>query len=366
MGFGLFAFLGSLRRLNIESTLRCLRRLIFTQQESVAIHSDGFSVLLFLYQKSKKKEGITLKPNNARLTTLVSYPERGTGGNSKYRGNCSPKVIEDLLRFYQPEMVCDYMVGSGTTYDAAAACAIPCHGYDLNGGFDLLNCDIPERSPFTFWHPPYHDIVLYSDVMYKSEDIQNRFGFDPRKSDLSRIPKWEDFVKALNYCCTKQFAALEKGGHMAVLMGDIKRHGKLYSMLAEIAKPGTLEQIIIKAQHNCYTTNQHDYRSTFIPIVHEYIMIVRKDDSLIFPVGYTKSVPVDIRDMHGSTWRDVMVAVMEQHKGTWTLEALYREVEGHTKAKNNSNWKAKIRQTLQRYTTLFRHDGKGQWSLVAA
>ena len=25
------------------------------------------------------------------LTTVVSYPERGEGGNNKYRGNCSPR-----------------------------------------------------------------------------------------------------------------------------------------------------------------------------------------------------------------------------------------------------------------------------------
>jgi len=26
------------------------------------------------------------------LTSVVSYPERGDGGNSKYRGNCSPEI----------------------------------------------------------------------------------------------------------------------------------------------------------------------------------------------------------------------------------------------------------------------------------
>lgn len=34
-----------------------------------------------------------------RLTSIVSYPERGTGGNNRYRGNCSPKLIEDLIGF---------------------------------------------------------------------------------------------------------------------------------------------------------------------------------------------------------------------------------------------------------------------------
>lgn len=305
-----------------------------------------------------------MKRKDAQLTTVVSYPERGEGGNNRYRGNCSPKLIEDLIRFYKPDAICDYMVGGGTTFDAAAACNIHCNGYDLNRGFDLLNCDIPERSTFTFWHPPYHDIVLYSDVMYKASDIQKQYGFDPRTSDLSRIQDWDDFVKAMNYCCMKQFAALEKGGRLAILMGDIKKKGKLYSMLAEIAKPGTLEQIIIKTQHNCVSDRQI-YSGRFIPIVHEYVMVCRKDDTLIFPVQLPKTVNVDIRDMQSSTWRDVIASVMDQRRGPWTLAELYHEMEGHQKAKNNNHWQAKIRQTLQINPKLFQHQGNGCWSLAA-
>lgn len=49
------------------------------------------------------------------LTSIVSYPERGAGGNNRYRGNCSPKLIEDLIGFFRPKEICDYMCGSGTT-----------------------------------------------------------------------------------------------------------------------------------------------------------------------------------------------------------------------------------------------------------
>ena len=44
------------------------------------------------------------------LTSIVSYPERGEGGNNKYRGNCSPKLIEDLIGFFKPSVICDYNV----------------------------------------------------------------------------------------------------------------------------------------------------------------------------------------------------------------------------------------------------------------
>ena len=154
--------------------------------------------------------------------------------------------------------------------------------------------------------------------MYSASDVQKQYGYDPKQSDLSRIQKWEDFVKAMNYAMMKQFTALEKGGRMAVLMGDVKKKGKLYSMLAEIIKPGTLENIIIKVQHNCFSEQIH-YSGSFIPILHEYVMIVRKDNPLLYPILSTKAYQTDIRDMPGPVWRDVVAAVLEQCDGAVPL-----------------------------------------------
>lgn len=304
------------------------------------------------------------KSESRPLTSIVSYPERGEGGNNRYRGNCSPKLIEDLLGFFHPHEICDYMSGSGTTKAAADKLGIGSHLYDLHSGFDIMNCEIPERPEFIFWHPPYWDIVTYSDVMYRAEDVQKQFGYDPRKSDLSRIPDWEAFVAAMNYAMMKQFVALEKGGRMAVLMGDVKKKGCLYSMLSEIVKPGTLENIIIKAQHNCFS-DQIQYSGKFIPILHEYVMIVRKDSPILVPVLAAQSRIVDIRDMKDATWRDVVAAVLEQCSQPVTLTYLYEQIEPHAKAQSNKWWKEKIRQTLQYHPGVFEHHGRGCWSLRA-
>lgn len=212
------------------------------------------------------------KSESRPLTSIVSYPERGEGGNNRYRGNCSPRLIEDLLGFFRPGEICDYMCGGGTTKAAADKLGIGSHLYDLHSGFDIMNCEIPERPEFIFWHPPYWDIVTYSDVMYKASDVQKKYGYDPRQYDLSRIPDWESFVDKMNYAMMKQFSALEKGGRMAVLMGDIKKRGVLYSMLSEIVKPGSLENIIIKAQHNCFS-DKIQYSGKFIPILHEVRLV---------------------------------------------------------------------------------------------
>ena len=297
------------------------------------------------------------------LTSIVSYPERGVGGNNQYRGNCSPKLIEDLVGFFKPTEICDYMCGSGTTKAAAEKMGIRSHLYDLHSGFDIMNCEIKERPEFIFWHPPYWVIIKYSDVMYKARDVEERYGYDPRKFDLSRIQNWDQFVESMNYAMMKQFTALEKGGRMAVLMGDIKKKGKLYSMISEIIKPGTLENIIIKTQHNCFSDNVQ-YNGKFIPILHEYVLIVRKDNPLIIPIIQVKKKDVDIRDMEGASWRDIVAAVLEQHDDAVSLESLYQEIEPYKKTKTNQWWKEKIRQTLQINPKYFLRTGRGMWKLV--
>lgn len=300
-----------------------------------------------------------------KLTSIVSYPERGEGGNNRYRGNCSSKLIEDLIGFFKPQEICDYMCGSGTTRDAAEKCGIKSHIYDLHSGFDLLNSEIPERPQFIFWHPPYWDIIKYSDVMYKASDVEEKYGYDPRKSDLSRIQDWDKFVEVMNYAMMKQFAALEKGGRMAVLMGDIKKRGKLYSMLSEIIKPGTAENILIKAQYNCFS-DKTQYSGNFIPILHEYVLIVRKDNPLLIPIITTKKLELDIRDMHGATWRDIVAAVLEDEGRSVPLSVLYEKIEPYKKARRNQWWKEKVRQTLQLYPEHFESTQRGIWQLKRA
>lgn len=298
----------------------------------------------------------------SRLTSIVSYPERGKGGSNHYRGNCSPKLIEDLIGFFKPSEICDYMSGSGTTKDAADKCGIKSHLYDLHSGFDIMNSEIKERPEFIFWHPPYWDIIKYSDVMYKAKDVERQYGYDPRPLDLSRIVDWDKFVEAMNYAMMKQFTSLENGGRMAVLMGDIKKKGKLYSMVSEIVKPGTLENIIIKAQHNCFS-DRNEYSGNFIPILHEYVMIVRKDSPLIIPIITSKEIKADIRDMNGATWKDVISAVLEDVNRPVPLQYIYEKLENHKKAKSNQWWKEKIRQTLQINSQIFNHIDKGLWEI---
>ena len=299
------------------------------------------------------------------MKSVVSYPDRGSGGRSSYRGNCSPRLIEDLIDQYRLAYLSDYMVGGGTTEDVCKA-KNPSGTYcDLNRGFDMMTMEIPDRPENIFWHPPYGGMIIYSDNMFRAREIMDRYGFDPRTNDLIRANGWEDFVHKMNYCMLKQFISLEKGGRMFVLMGDWKQKGKLYSMLSDIAKPGTLEQIIIKMQHNCISDGRIYGRQNFVPIVHEYLMVVRKDASLIIPVNVPKSYSLDMRDSKNTTWRDVVAAVLEDSGRPMNLGELYAAIDGHKKCDVNQHWKAKIRQALQEWAG-FAHISEGVWSLAAA
>lgn len=293
------------------------------------------------------------------MNSIVSYPERGKWGNNKYRGNATGKLLIDLHTIYKFDEISDYMAGSFTTADVGKELGITTNCYDLNGfrgkSYDLLNDEIKERNEFIYWHPPYWDIIKYSGFQY---------GDIPLENDLSHIKDYEKFMKAINYCLAKQFTSLEVGGRIAILMADIKKKGKLYSMLLDMNKLGTLEQIVIKEQINCMSDNKI-YNGNFIKIAHEYCLILRKDFPLILDFSITKKAQVDLRDCINITWKDLIASTLEYMGKISTLNEIYSSLEGYKKTANNKDWKAKVRQTLQRYPSIFSNVEKGKWKLIS-
>ena len=295
------------------------------------------------------------------MNSIVSYPTRGEYGDNKYRGNATGKLLIDLHKIYKFDEISDYMSGSFTTADVGKKLGIITNCYDLNGlkgeetKFDLIENDIKERNNFIYWHPPYLDIIKYSGHMY---------GDTPLKNDLSHIKDYQEFIKAINYCLSKQYASLKVGGRMAILMADVKKNHKLYSMLLDMNKLGTVEQIVIKEQHNCMSNHRKYFNENFIKISHEYCLILRKDEPLILDYMITKRGKMDLRDSLKVTWKDLVASTIESLGGRVNLEKLYKSLEGYKKTYNNPNWKAKIRQTLQIYPNIFVNIERGVWQLV--
>ena len=300
------------------------------------------------------------------MQSIVSYPDRGQYGRNSYRGNCSGLLIKDIIDQYKLAGLSDFMVGSGTTEDVVRENGLRGDFADLNRGYDMMSMDIPNRAENIFWHPPYHDMIVYSGQQYNIKAVEQATGLSADTilaDDLSRCTTWQEFVKKMNYCMMKQFTALEKGGRMFVLMGDMKRRGKLYSMLCDILKPGTLEQVVIKAQHNCWSDRQSYSNNNFVPIIHEYLMVVRKDTGLIVPVSWGSSKEYDTRTFGDQSWRDLVYSVIEENSGQMSLQELYDALKDSAKAQRNQHWQEKIRQTVQNLKRFVRTE-RGTYALA--
>lgn len=292
------------------------------------------------------------------LTTIVSYPERGEGGKNSYRGNCSPKLIEDLVQYFKPKKVFDPMVGSGTTRDVCEKLGISCDVLDLNpafGGWDAAKDEIPGVYDLIFWHPPYADIIKYSGNMWGKPD--------PR--DLSQIPlsEYPRFIEKLNRIQFRLYQSLTKGGRIAILVGDVKKNGRLYSIQRDIDWLGQPEQVIIKAQHNCFS-DRKDYGGKFIPIVHEYLLIFKKTGGYTVPLRKTLLKECDIRTYKNCSWRTAVRTALEALGGQATLQEIYEELKTFIIFKNHQTPDAKIRQTIYRYPE-FEKVQSGMYRLAA-
>ncbi len=302
-------------------------------------------------------------------STILSFPERGPWGNNKYRGNCSGFIQAFLIWKYKVQKMAELFSGSGTGYDVAKDMGIKYVGADLNPNpvrpgilcVNAITDEVPEEfmdADMIFMHPPYGKEINipYSGSMYPDPTGELSL------SDLGQMP-WKQFMNELNEIVMKYFVAMEPGAYMSVLMGDVRRNG-FHSMLADIVKPGELQQIIIKGQHNCVSDGRTYQSHNFVPIVHEYLMVLKKIAPYIVNFKYTREVEMDIRDKKCSTWKDVVAAALHKLGGNASLSAIYAEIAGHEKCNTNENWQAKIRQVLQINTKLFHHVGNGVWAVA--
>ena len=135
-------------------------------------------------------------------------------------------------------------------------------------------------------------------------------------------------------------------------------------MLLEMAKPGTLEQVIIKTQHNTWSERQ-TYSGNFVPIVHEYLVVTRKDAGIFVPVSWGKSTVYDMKTFAGQSWRDLIYATIQEAGGQMSLQELYNALKDTAKARANSHWQEKVRQTVQNIRKFVRTE-RGCYALAPA
>lgn len=195
------------------------------------------------------------------LSSVVSYPDRGPWGDNRYPGNCSGYLLIDLCATFQPTRVLDPMEGGGTSREVCADLGIEYTGFDLRSGTDSLRDDIGSGYDLIFWHPPYHDMKVYSD------DVR----------DLSRAGSVAAFGALLRAGYGRFFELLTPGGRLAILMGDLRRQGRYEPLTVDVARldRAHIEGIIVKIQHNV-SSNKTRYGGAFVPILHETLTIFQR------------------------------------------------------------------------------------------
>lgn len=295
---------------------------------------------------------------NGLSSSVVSYPDRGHWGNNKYRGNCTGHIIKDLIDFYQPKLFIEVFAGGGTGYDVCKELGQNSIHLDLRpefGSWNALRDEMPAGADLVFSHPAYADMITYSGEMWG----------EPHPDDLSRCSSYDEFIAKLNLVNAKIYNSLRNGGRHAMLIGDMRRKGKYYSMIKDLAWYGDLDAHVVKMQHNV-VSNQRTYANrNFIPIQHEHLLIFRKNEIWGINLKITKTEKRSLYQSKLITWRDLVQAALEELGGKASLSSIYDIIAGSEKTKANVNWQAKIRQVLQ-LSNEFVPVERGVWALQVA
>ena len=243
----------------------------------------------------------SLNPQNfeQECTTVWNFASRGKWAthNSKYRGNWAPEVVRNLILRYSQESdyLLDPMVGGGTT---AIECKLLNRNllaldinpeaieltkkaidfeYDYNPKIKIklndsrkLDMLKDEKIDFILNHPPYADIIKYSDKKIKE--------------DLSNIHDLDIFCDEMEVVAREFYRVLKQNKFCAILIGDTRRN-KMYQPLAykvmeQFLKVGfKLKEDIIKHQHNCKATGfwvNKSKKHNFLLIMHEHLFVFKK------------------------------------------------------------------------------------------
>ena len=178
------------------------------------------------------------------MTTVWSFPKRGDWAthDAKWRGNWSPYIPRNILLRYSNEgdLVLDQFVGGGTTLVEAKLLNRDIIGVDVNDAAldrcrekidfeyegangkvfihkgDARNLDFisDESIDLICTHPPYADIIHYSENMDIDNDLSN-FGVG-------------DFLKEMKGVANESYRVLKKVSSVLYLWGIQGRKGISY------------------------------------------------------------------------------------------------------------------------------------------
>lgn len=270
-----------------------------------------------------EKEEVLTKPyNDINLKKWKEYPhvltdtlwefksrEKTNGHSYDYHGNYIPQLANQLYERFtkKNDIVLDLFFGSGTSGIEAKNMNRRCIGVELkqelvdyvsqkftdkervtdvniicgDSASDEIGEKIQarldvmgrEKAQFLVLHPPYDDIIKFSD----------------KKEDLSNCSSTEDFYDLFEKVAKNGYDKLEKGRHAALIIGDKYANGELiplgFGCMQKMQQTGfLLKSIIVKniegnEKAKGKQANLWRYRALyggFYIFKHEYVMIFQK------------------------------------------------------------------------------------------
>lgn len=297
-----------------------------------------------------------------RHTNLFAYPERGHWGDPRYPGNFSGKFVLDLIDLYKARSVADPFKGGGTTEDVCRELGIPYWTGDLRDGFNILEDAIPPCSDgsspdLVMFHLPYYDMISYSGRVW---------GQAPHPADLSAAPNLDSFIRIANEAQYNAYSHVKQGGHVAILIGSIRRQGVLYPLHRMINLYGELDLDGVKVQFNTTGARTPHPARNIALLVTEWVLVMEKPKAWIVPVRVASPVrEFDQRHSEHQTWRSIVLSALESCGGTASLPKLYEVISPHVRVKqalvNNIDWQAIVRRELQEGG--FQSSKRGVWQI---
>lgn len=235
--------------------------------------------------------------------------EKGNGHSYDYHGNYIPQIAQQLYERFtkKGDIVLDMFFGSGTSGIEAVNMGRRCIGVELkqemvdyvSNKFDPktlvtdvniicgdsassdIGCKIQDRlavmgqekAQFLVLHPPYDDIIKFSD----------------KKEDLSNCESTEEFYDLFEEVARNGYEKLENGRFAALIIGDKYAKGEYYPLsfgcMERMNRAGFITKAVIvkniegneKAKGK--QANLWRYRALyggFYIFKHEYIMVFQK------------------------------------------------------------------------------------------
>ncbi len=123
-----------------------------------------------------------------------------------------------------------------------------------------------EHIDFICTHPPYANIIKYNKNV---------------EGDISLLAL-DDFLEKMDVVAREAYRVLKKGKMCAVMMGDMRKYGKVvplgFRVMECFLQAGFIsKEIIIKKQHNCRMAEYWEKQNNdFLLLAHEYIFVFQK------------------------------------------------------------------------------------------